>query len=207
MFGLFLFWISQFKDVFTKRLFFIRIFRVLNTVQSFIFKVQFVALFFSGNFYILSRCFWIVKHFFILFWSFLTSSLFASQRQLLYHIALSLICQQLFYFSLIFFFNQCPFFRGEDYNITPTNKRQALFSLFSDFHVFSVFLYFILKSQIPRLSRSNHCLPQLTRKDFPGSKHKGQRGGTWSMIPVNSYLLIRLTVLPMPVTFECPAPQ
>ena len=43
MFGLFLFWISQFKDVFTKRLFFIRIFRVLNTVQSFIFKVQSVA--------------------------------------------------------------------------------------------------------------------------------------------------------------------
>ena len=39
MFGLFLFWILLFKDV-QPGLFFIRIFRVLNTVQSFIFKVH-----------------------------------------------------------------------------------------------------------------------------------------------------------------------
>ena len=42
MFGLFLFWILLFKDV-QPGLFFIRIFRVLNTVQSFIFKVHAVA--------------------------------------------------------------------------------------------------------------------------------------------------------------------
>ena len=42
MFGLFLFWIFSFKDV-QPGLFFIRIFRVLNTVQSFIFKVHLVV--------------------------------------------------------------------------------------------------------------------------------------------------------------------
>ena len=180
-----------------KRLFFIRIFRVLNTVQSFIFKVQFVALFSAATFlfyhvaFELSSTFYFILKFFDFFVVRISAATFIS-----YHIVVNLSTTFLFFSD--FLFNQCPFFRGEDYNITPTNKRQALFSLFSDFHVFSVFLYFILKSQIPRLSRSNHCLPQLTRKDFPGSKHKGQRGGTWSMIPVNSYLLIRLTVLPMP---------
>ena len=69
----------------------------------------------------------------------MTSSLFTSQRQLLYHITLSLIRQQLFYFSLIFFLNQCPFFRGEIYNITHNRERQAFFLLFS---VFFVYIYF-----------------------------------------------------------------
>ena len=110
MFGLFLFWISQFKDVFTKRLFFIRIFRVLNTVQSFIFKVQFLlfACLFQNSLYILSNSFVFVKHFFILFWSFLTSLLFASQRQLLYHIRCPSICQQLFYFFWSFVLISAP---------------------------------------------------------------------------------------------------
>ena len=142
MFGLFLFWISQFKDVFTKRLFFIRIFRVLNTVQSFIFKVQFFV------------------------------SRLSLSKQLIYYINLIRFCQALFLFCFevfqlpcrlcfnsnfhiiscccrsvnkffIFFWSfvliSAPVFRGEDYNITPTNKRQAFFLLFSDFHVFSFF--------------------------------------------------------------------
>ena len=73
MFGLFLFWISQFKDVFTKRLFFIRIFRVLNTVQSFIFKVQFFV------------------------------SRLSLSKQLIYYINLIRFCQALFYFVLKLF--------------------------------------------------------------------------------------------------------
>ena len=144
MFGLFLFWISQFKDVFTKRLFFIRIFRVLNTVQSFIFKVQFFV------------------------------SRLPLSKQLIYYINLIRFCQALFLFCFevfqlpcrlcfnsnfyiiscccrsvnkffIFFWSfvliSAPVFRGEDYNITPTNKRQAFFYFFL---TFMFFLFFML---------------------------------------------------------------
>ena len=44
-----------------------------------------------------------------------------------------------FIFFWSFVLISAPVFRGEDYNITPTNKRQAFFLLFSDFHVFSFF--------------------------------------------------------------------
>ena len=89
----------------------------------------------------------------------MTSSLFTSQRQLLYHITLSLIRQQLFYFSLIFFLNQCPFFRGEIYNITHNRERQAFFLLFS---VFFVYIYFhVFRGYIKLLIRlyiANLCI-------------------------------------------------
>ena len=72
MFGLFLFWILSFKDV-QPGLFFIRIFRVLNTVQSFIFKVHFVVAFvLSSNFLSISQLLLFVNNFFIFllnFWS------------------------------------------------------------------------------------------------------------------------------------------
>ena len=163
MFGLFLFWISQFKDVFTKRLFFIRIFRVLNTVQSFIFKVQFLylACLSRNSSYIISSHSVFVKHFFILFWSFSTSLSPVFQQQLLYHIMLLPICQQVFYFFWSFVLISAPVFRGEDYNITPTNKRQALFSLFSDFHVFSVF-----HTHSYQLSKT-YFIGMISRRNFP----------------------------------------
>ena len=67
MFGLFLFWILWFKDV-QPGLFFIRIFRVLNTVQSFIFKVHFVVAFvLSSNSFILSQLLAFVNNFFNFF--------------------------------------------------------------------------------------------------------------------------------------------
>ena len=70
LFGLFLFWNLSFKVV-LPGLFFIRIFRVLNTVQSFIFKVQLVASVLSSNSFILSQLVAFVKNFFNFFISLL----------------------------------------------------------------------------------------------------------------------------------------
>ena len=70
LFGLFLFWILSFKDV-QPGLFFIRIFRVLNTVQFFIFKVHFVVAFvLSSNSFILSQLLAFVNNFFYFFSTF-----------------------------------------------------------------------------------------------------------------------------------------
>ena len=62
-----MFRIFSFKDV-QPGLFFIRIFRVLNTVQSFIFKVQLVASVLSSNSFILSQLVAFVKNFFNFFY-------------------------------------------------------------------------------------------------------------------------------------------
>ena len=89
---------SHFKDV-QPGLFFIRIFRVLNTVQFFIFKVHFVVAFvLSSNSFILSQLLAFVNNFFkFLFESFQIR--FAVFNSVLYLTRCSRACQQLFYFS------------------------------------------------------------------------------------------------------------
>ena len=72
MFGLFLFWILWFKDV-QPGLFFIRIFRVLNTVQSFIFKVHAVVCSQQQLFKYITVAFVCQQLFLFFFWTFWSS--------------------------------------------------------------------------------------------------------------------------------------
>ena len=79
------------------RTLFIRIFRVLNTVQSFIFKVHVVAVL-SGNVQYFITSFSLCQQFFyFLFESFQIR--FAVFSSVLYLTRYSRVCQQLFYFS------------------------------------------------------------------------------------------------------------
>ena len=66
--------------------FFIRIFRVLNTVQSFIFKVQFVAFVLSSNSFIISECCELVKHFFKKFFEAFPLLCCSSATLVVYHV-------------------------------------------------------------------------------------------------------------------------
>ena len=112
MFGLFLFWILLFKDV-QPGLFFIRIFRVLNTVQFFIFKVHFVVAFvLSSNSFILSQLLAFVNNFFYFFQTLLkfVAAVFSGE---LYNIKPSNKCQQ--FFSIFLFFRFFLFYAAFPY--------------------------------------------------------------------------------------------
>ena len=129
MFGLFLFWIFSFKDV-QPGLFFIRIFRVLNTVQSFIFKVHVVAVL-SGNVQYFITSFSLCQQLFLNF--FLNLFRFA-----LLFSAACYILPDVFAFVNSFFnflFLQPVVFAGELYYIIQPLVCQRVFPIFMSFFI------------------------------------------------------------------------
>ena len=133
MFGLFLFWIFSFKDV-QPGLFFIRIFRVLNTVQSFIFKVHLVVS--------LSAATLIVYHSFkLLSTTFLNFFLNLFRFALLFSAACYILSDVHAFVNnfLFFLFTLTLFFAGELYYIILLLVCQRFFQILS---------YFIVKKEL-----------------------------------------------------------
>ena len=97
---------------------FIRIFRVLHTVQSSVFKVRLLSICVSSNFYILSQWFIFVNHFF----HFLQNSLSGQAGR----------------FSEKF----AAVFSGEVYHTKSFDKSQHIFCIFLFFFIIAIIAYF-----------------------------------------------------------------
>ena len=150
----FLFWILWFKDV-QPGLFFIRIFRVLNTVQSFIFKVHFVVAFvLSSNSFILSQSLAFVNNFFIFFklsWSLLPP--FSAASYIISNASTNV--NSFFQFFYFMFFKAVQ---------RPKLLLKYLFRIFFYIEIIHPFLQGLREWQSASPSRE-HC-PRKTMNDF-----------------------------------------